>query len=84
MKPYITKLPGLLLALSLTQLFFSCQIKPGEEKNENDVMSKFNSTWNIYEKCEINEDGSITYKSIPWGGLVGTFNKNNAPVDMSG
>lgn len=78
-----TKLTNTLLAASLVTLFFACQIKPEEQKDENNVISKFNSTWNIYEKCEMNEDGSITYKSIPGGGLVGTFQKDNAPMDLS-
>lgn len=83
MNHYIAKTLGLLLAISLIPQFFSCGMKPEEEKDENNVITKFNSTWNIYEKRQENEDGSITYKSIPWGGLVGTFLKNNAPMDLS-
>lgn len=83
MKHNTTKLSALMLAAPLTAMLFSCQIKPEEEEDSNNVTRKFNSTWNIYEKQQVNEDGSITYKSIPWGGLVGTFLKNNAPMDLS-
>lgn len=53
------------------------------EKDDDNVLSKFYSTWNIYERCEVNDDGSITYQAVPWGGLVGTFLKQNMPMDLS-
>ena len=72
----------LLLASSL---LLSCLVSCVEPtaKDDNNVTDKFNSTWNIYEKCEVGDDGSITYKAVPWGGLVGTFLKHNMPVDLS-
>lgn len=72
----------LLLVVSLSVFLFSCEEKQ-EKKDDNNVISKFNSTWNIYEKCVTNEDGSITYKALPWGGLVGNFLDKNMPVDLS-
>lgn len=54
-----------------------------KQEDPNNVISKFNSTYNIYEKFETADDGTITYKALPWGGLVGTFLKNNMPVDLS-
>lgn len=54
-----------------------------KHEDENNVISKFNSTYNIYEKFERSDDGIITYKALPWGGLVGTFQTNNMPVDLS-
>lgn len=67
-----------LLALSMS---VSCSEE--EVTDKSNALSKFNSTWNIYEKFSVNEDGSITYKAIPWGGLVGTFLEKNGPVDLS-
>ena len=54
---------------------------------ENDgltLTSKFNSTWNIHESFEKNNDGSITYHAIPWSGLVASVREQNLPVDWSG
>ncbi|MBQ8158050.1 MAG: hypothetical protein IJ081_03410 [Prevotella sp.] len=70
---------GLLLSLVL---LISC----GDDKKEVDdgnIVSRFNSTWNIYEKCFHNDDGSVTYESQPWGGLVAQFSQKNMPVDWS-
>ena len=56
------------------------------DKNASDklnLMSKFDNTWNIYESFTNNEDGTITYNSQPWGGLVGTVKEQNMPVDWS-
>ena len=54
------------------------------EEDEFVLTSKFDSTWNIYERLTKNDDGSITYHAVPWGGLVGTVKENNMPVDWSG
>ena len=71
-----------MVVLSFVLGLLSCaEITPQEDPN--DVMAKFDSTWNIYEKCEVADDGSITYKAVPWGGLVGTFLDHNMPVDLS-
>ena len=48
------------------------------------LMPKFDSTWNIYESFVNNEDGTITYHALPWGGLVGSVKERNMPVDWSG
>lgn len=55
-----------------------------EPEDENDVLSKFHSTWNVHEKCVVNDDGSVTYEALPYSGLVGTFLQNNLPTDLSG
>ena len=47
------------------------------------LMPKFDSTWNIYESFVNNEDGTITYHALPWGGLVGSVKERNMPVDWS-
>ena len=53
------------------------------DDEDGTITSKFNSTWNIYESFMRNSDGSITYHSIPWGGLVGAMSEHNMPVDWS-
>jgi len=64
-------------------LLFSCNEEIKVEDDTN-VLPRFNSTWNIYEKCQRNDDGSVTYQAIPWGGLVATFLDKNMPMDLSG
>lgn len=73
----------ILFFLSTAMLLYSCG---GSEKHldENDVTLKFDSTWNIYERCTLDENENIVYNAIPWGGLVGTFLDKNMPVDLSG
>ncbi len=67
--------------VALTSLF-SCNEK-SDENSDLDVIDKFKTTWNIYEKIEYNEDGSLTYSALPWGGLVGSFSEHNMAVNMS-
>ena len=58
----------------------------GNMNNESDdltITSRFNATWNIHESMEKNDDGTITYNAIPWGGLIGTMRDHNLPVDWS-
>lgn len=71
-----------LLLLMGLMLLVSCSgdKNAGDELN---LMSKFDNTWNIYESFTNNEDGTITYNSQPWGGLVGTVKEQNMPVDWS-
>lgn len=54
-----------------------------KSSDDGNIISYFNSTWNIYENCTRNSDGSVTYESQPWGGLVGVFTRHNMPVDWS-
>lgn len=68
-----------LLAISL--LLLSCG--GSRHIDENDVTLKFKSTWNIYEKCEFDDNENIVYNAIAWGGLVGSFLEKNMPVDLS-
>ena len=53
------------------------------DDSEFSIISKFNSTWNIYEELVHNSDGSITYYALPWGGLVGSVKERNMSVDWS-
>ena len=78
MRITVTKL---LMAVGLIGLM-ACSDKKdaGDELN---LMSRFDTTWNIYESYEKQEDGSIVYNSLPWGGLVASVKENNLPVDWS-
>lgn len=74
-----------LLMLMSSVLLVACMPNIGsDEKDDLDLTSKFNSTWNIYESFVANDDGTITYHALPWGGLVGSFREHNMPVDWSG
>lgn len=73
----------LLLFLATALLILSCE-SDSRHLGENDVTLKFNSTWNIYERCTTDNEENIIYDAIPWGGLVGTFLDKNMPVDLSG
>ena len=63
-------------------LLASC-INMGSD-DEFNLTPKFKTTWNIYESLERNNDGSIIYHALPWGGMVGLFKEQNLPVDWSG
>ena len=65
----------LLMAVGLVGLM-ACSDKKdaGDELN---LMPRFDTTWNIYKSYEKQEDGSIVYNSLPWGGLVASVKENN-------
>ncbi len=63
-------------------LLVSCGLTPSND-DELNITSKFNSTWNIYEGIVRNDDGSITYYALPWGGLVAGVKERNMPADWS-
>lgn len=72
-----------LWAVIASMMLMACM----SNNTENDgltITSKFNSTWNIHESFEKNNDGSITYHAIPWSGLVASVREQNLPVDWSG
>ncbi|MBO7116334.1 MAG: hypothetical protein J6V87_04705 [Prevotella sp.] len=70
-----------LLTLVASVVLVAC----GSSTDDNPLTltSKFDGTWNIHESFERNSDGTITYTSIPWGGLVGSMREHNLPVDWS-
>lgn len=71
--------------LSLLLISFCCScVQTNVEEDKLDITNKFNTTWNIYERAVQNDDGSITYQAVPWGGLVGVVKENNMGVDWSG
>lgn len=68
----------------LTSCAFVACGSTGGDDSEFSIISKFNSTWNIYEGLVHNGDESITYYALPWGGLVGSVKERNMPADWSG
>ena len=73
-----------ILMMVASVLLIACTA-PKTESDDGTVTlnSRFNSTWNIHESVEHNDDGSITYNSIPWGGLSADMTERNLPVDWS-
>lgn len=71
-----------LLLLTIVALLAACGSK-GDENGDRDITEKFKTTWNIYEGIQYNDDGTITYYALPWGGLVGAVKERNMNVDWS-
>ena len=74
----------LLLAFITIILPLSCTLPWLQEDDPSNITSKFKATWNVHEKFEQNSDGSVTYHSVTWGGLVGLVKEHNLPVDWTG
>ena len=64
----------------VTFLFAACGSRADKE-NDDTLTSRFNSTMNIHESIERDADGTISYKAVAWGGLIGTVKEHNLPVD---
>ena len=75
--------PLCFLALSFIALASVASCGDSTPDDKYDVRNRFNSTWNILEKCEVDDDGIIHYTAQPYGGLVGSFLQNNLPMDLS-
>ena len=56
----------------------------GGSGSGDDITKRFNQTWNVNEDIVRGSDGSITYYSIAWGGLVASLRDSEKPVDWSG
>ncbi len=56
---------------------------PGPEGDHVSIIDKFNGTWNPSETQTHNEDGSITFNAVSWGGLSAWLAENDTPVDWS-
>ncbi len=82
MKKLFTWMSTLLLALMMI-LPSACTLPWMQEEDEFDITSKFKAVRNVHEKIENHSDGSITYESVRWGGLVGLVKEHNLPVDWS-
>lgn len=64
-------------------LLTACSMGSHDVEDPNVLTAKFKSTLNIYETVSQNDDGTLTYKSVPWGGLIGSVRQHNLPVDWS-
>ncbi len=62
----------------------ACTLPWMQEEDIYDITSKFKATWNVHENFERHGDGSITFYSVKYGGLVGLVREHNLPVDWSG
>jgi len=58
--------------------------EPGGDEDIVDITSNFTYTWNGAESIENNEDGSITFHAVQWGGLAAWVAVDDVPVDWSG
>ncbi len=65
-------------------LLYACGSKSTGSDGSLDITSKFNSTWNVNESLNKNDDGTITFEAVTWGGMAGVFSKDNIPADWSG
>ena len=83
MKRLLAYLSAMLLVIAAIILPSACTLPWSQEDDEYDITSKFKATWNVHEKFERNSDGSITYHSVSYGGLVGLVKEHNLPVDWS-
>lgn len=61
----------------------ACGGRSVEVEDSTLLTSKFNSTVNIHEQVEMNNNGTVTYHSVEWGGLLGSVREQNMPVDWS-
>jgi len=57
--------------------------QPAEEETV-DITPNFTNTWNEAETLETNDDGSITYNAVKWGGMAAWVAVDDVPVDWSG
>lgn len=64
------KLTIILILLAVVMAAACSEEKKGGDKN---ITAAFKDKWNINEDVVRNSDGTITYHSITWGGLVANF-----------
>ena len=73
-----------ILLLTVLSLMVACSIKqPNSDEDKLNITSKFKATWNVHESVEVNDDGTLTYRALPWGGLVCDVREHKMPVDLS-
>jgi len=66
-----------------TMMLYACGSNPAVSDNSLDITSKFNSTWNVNESLQKNDDGTITFEAVTWGGIAASFAENNVPANWS-
>lgn len=84
MQKLLTWMSTLLLTLTILLLPSACTLPWMQEDDPLDITPKLKATWNIHEKIEHHGDGSVTYQSVRWGGIVALVKEHNLPVDWSG
>ena len=62
---------------------FAVACSDGEKGGDKDITSLFKDRWNINEEVIHNNDGTITYNAIQWGGLVANFSNQEQPENWS-
>ena len=77
------KMSILLLAVITIILPSACTLPWLQEDDPLNITSKFKATWSIHEKLEKHGDGSITYYSTRFGGLIGLVKEQNLPADWT-
>lgn len=80
--PKLRIMRRILLSFIVIGLLAAC----GGQQKEDDghsLLLRFNSTRNIHESFKVNDDGTLSYQSVMWGGLIGTVKEHNLPVDWS-
>ena len=55
----------------------------GKDGDRN-ITDLFNNRWNINEELFQNADGTVTYRSVAWGGMVADFTNAEVKEDWSG
>lgn len=70
-----------LFALLAVLMLAACSEKTNDG-NKN-ITEAFRERWNINEEVIHNSDGSITYYSVTWGGLVANFTNSEQPENWS-
>lgn len=59
-------------------------VEPQPQGEKESLIDRFTYTWNDSETLTHNEDGSITYNSVSWGGLAAWLKGETEPTDWSG
>ncbi|MBO4822752.1 MAG: carbohydrate binding domain-containing protein [Prevotella sp.] len=71
------------MAVKVTAVEFVEGTAPGPEGDHVSIIDKFTYTWNSSESLTHNDDGSITFNAVSWGGLSAWMAENDTPVDWS-
>ena len=69
--------------LVLVAAVFAVACSDAPTGGDRDVTELFKDRWNINEEVIHNDDGTITYYAIAWGGLVADFHNQEQPEDWS-